>query len=144
MFFLKIGIISALWVNKPVYGIFRILAGMGYRGAIMIATVIASESVPSKYKVMFIFIPHIGFNVGEVIIAIESYFIRDWQMLQLVEYSPIFAFAFLCLVLPNPARWLLSKGWNQKARKVLEVILNYFHSINLLFLFLFPGFAKKS
>ena len=118
MFFLKIGIISALWVNKPVYGIFRILAGMGYRGAIMIATVIASESVPSKYKVMFIFIPHIGFNVGEVIIAIESYFIRDWQMLQLVEYSPIFAFAFLCLVLPNPARWLLSKGLNQKARKV--------------------------
>ena len=63
-------------------------------------------------------------------------------MLQLVEYSPIFAFAFLCLVLPNPARWLLSKGWNQKAKKVLEVILNYLHSIQPSISF--PGFAKKS
>ena len=34
------GVISVLWINKSVYGIFRFLAGMGYRGAIMIATVI--------------------------------------------------------------------------------------------------------
>ena len=59
---------------------------------------------------MFIFIPHIGFNIGEFIIAIESYFIREWKMLQLVEYVPIFAMVFLCLLFPNPARWLLSKG----------------------------------
>ena len=34
------GVISVLWVDKSMYGLFRVLAGMGYRGAIMIATVI--------------------------------------------------------------------------------------------------------
>ena len=71
---------------------------------------IASETAPPKHKVPFIFIPHIAFNIGEFIISIESYFIRDWKLLQLVEFGPSLVLTLLCLVLPNPARWLLSKG----------------------------------
>ena len=114
------GLVSVLWVNKFAYGVYRILAGMGYRGAIMIATVITSETAMANHKVLFIFIPHLGFNLGEMLCTFESYFIRQWKLLQLVQYGPIFVFSFLCLWVPNPARWLMSKDQVPKAKKILQ------------------------
>ena len=42
------------------------------------------------------FIPVMGYHIGEMLIAIESYLLRDWKLLQLVEFSPILAMIGLC------------------------------------------------
>ena len=114
------GIISAIWINQVVYGFFRVLAGMGFAGAYMTAMVISSETAPPKQKIIFMFVPAVAFHVGEVINATESYFFRDWKMLQLVMYVPILILVLLYFVLPEPSRWLMSKGKVTQAKEVLQ------------------------
>ena len=114
------GVISTLWINPFVYGFYRIFAGMGYSGAIMTSFVISSETAPPSHKMIFMFIPGVAFHVGELINATESYFFRDWKILQLVVYVPILALVLLYFVLPEPARWLMSKGCVSDARHNLE------------------------
>ena len=114
------GIITTLWVNPVVYGIYRVLAGIGYSGAITTALVISSETAPPKHKMIFMFITGVALHVGEVINATESYFFRDWKTLQLVVYVPILTLVLLYFVLPEPARWLMSKGHIDLAKDNLE------------------------
>ena len=93
---------------------------IGWRGAVLIAVVISSEIAPKNCKVLFMFVPVMGYHIGEMLIAIESYLIRDWKLLQLVEFSPILAMIALCFFMPEPARWLLSKGKYSQAKKLLK------------------------
>ena len=86
----------------------------------MIAVVISSEIAPKNCKVLFMFIPVMGYHIGEMLIAIESYLIRDWKLLQLVEFSPILAMIGLCFFMPEPARWLISKGKYSQAKTLLQ------------------------
>ena len=66
------------------------------------------------------FVPVMGYHIGEMLIAIESYLIRDWKLLQLVEFSPILAMIGLCFFMPEPARRLLSKGKYSQAKILLK------------------------
>ena len=66
------------------------------------------------------FIPVMGYHIGEMLIAIESYLLRDWKLLQLVEFSPILAMIGLCFFMPEPARWLISKGKYSQAKTLLQ------------------------
>ena len=114
------GIISTLWINQVVYGFYRVFAGMGFTGAYATAMVISSETAPPKQKIIFMFIPGVAFHVGEVINATESYFFRDWKILQRVMYIPILILVLLYFMLPEPARWLMSKGEITEAKNVLQ------------------------
>ena len=58
-------------------------------------TVQSSETAPSKQKIIFMFIPGVAFHVEEVINATESYFFRDWKILQRVMYVPILTLVLL-------------------------------------------------
>ena len=86
----------------------------------MTSFVISSETAPPSHKMIFMFIPGVAFHVGELINATESYFFRDWKILQLVVYVPILALVLLYFLLPEPARWLMSKGHVSEARHNLE------------------------
>ena len=92
---------------------------------IMIAMIIASETSHPKYKVFFIFIASMGLHFGELLAAAESYLIRDWKTLHIVFYAPVLVFLILCFVIPEPARWLLSKGNDIKAKEILQKIAKF-------------------
>ena len=62
---------------------------------------------------------NIPFALGEMIVGLEAYFIRDWINLQLAAYVPIVGGCLLYFVLPESPRWLLSTGKNKEARKIV-------------------------
>ena len=61
-----------------------------------------------------------GYHVGEIVVAGQSYFIRQWRQLQMAQYAPVLGLVVLCFFIPEPVRWLVSKGKIKKAKEVLE------------------------
>uniref|UniRef100_A0A8B9QPD4 Solute carrier family 22 member 13 n=1 Tax=Anas platyrhynchos TaxID=8839 RepID=A0A8B9QPD4_ANAPL len=48
------------------------------------------------------------------------YGIRNWRLLEIAGSAPIFALFFFTWVLPESARWLVTKGKIEEAKKVLQ------------------------
>ena len=62
------------------------------------------------YSKVFLLLVGIGFIVGELVLALEAYLIRDWITLQLVAYLPMLILMGLYFILPESTRWLIAKG----------------------------------
>ena len=62
------------------------------------------------YSKIFLLLVGIGFIVGELVLALEAYLIRDWITLQLVAYLPMLILMGLYFILPESTRWLIAKG----------------------------------
>ena len=56
------GVISSLWMSKSFFAVHRILAGIGWRGSVTNAMVVASETAHAKHKVFFMFLVGIGWK----------------------------------------------------------------------------------
>uniref|UniRef100_A0A8C6ZCA9 Solute carrier family 22 member 13-like n=1 Tax=Nothoprocta perdicaria TaxID=30464 RepID=A0A8C6ZCA9_NOTPE len=65
-------------------------------------------------------VSHCCFAIGQMILAGLSYGIRNWRLLQIAGSVPIFALFFYFWVLPESARWLMTKGRVEEAKKILQ------------------------
>ena len=71
------------------YGFLRFVTGMGGIGCFMVCFVLAVEHVGFKYTMLIGIAIEIPFAIGEIILGLEAYFIRDWTTLQIVAYLPL-------------------------------------------------------
>ena len=69
-------ILTVFSKDKISLAILRIIYGIGTKGCVMVNYVMAAETTLPNYKVMIMFIAGIGFQFGEVVFAIEAYFLR--------------------------------------------------------------------
>ncbi|XP_067834866.1 solute carrier family 22 member 13b isoform X2 [Heptranchias perlo] len=60
-----------------------------------------------------------SFSAGQMFLAGLAYGIRDWRMLQLTTSCPLVIFFFYIWILPESARWLVTQGRNEAAKKYL-------------------------
>ena len=59
-----------------------------------------------------------GWMIGEFILVMEAYFLRDHLALQLVSHAPMLLVTIVILCgIPESTRWLISKKMYKKARK---------------------------
>uniref|UniRef100_A0A663M616 Major facilitator superfamily (MFS) profile domain-containing protein n=1 Tax=Athene cunicularia TaxID=194338 RepID=A0A663M616_ATHCN len=65
-------------------------------------------------------ISHCFFAIGQMILAGLSYGIRNWRLLEIAGSAPVFVLFFYIWVLPESARWLVTKGRIEEAKKVLQ------------------------
>uniref|UniRef100_A0A8B9R2N3 Solute carrier family 22 member 13 n=1 Tax=Anas platyrhynchos TaxID=8839 RepID=A0A8B9R2N3_ANAPL len=80
----------------------------------------ATEWVGVSYRPHAVLITHCCFAAGQMILAGLSYGIRNWRLLEIAGSAPIFALFFFTWVLPESARWLVTKGKIEEAKKVLQ------------------------
>ena len=52
---------------------------------------------------------NIPFALGEFLLGVEAWLVRDWVHLQLVAHAPVLALASLAWLCPESVRWLLTK-----------------------------------
>ena len=114
------GLIMTVIKNKPSLAIFRVIYGIGAKGCVMVAYVLAAESTTPRHKILLMFIAAIGYHVGEVIFPVEAYFVREWIPLQLISHGPLILLFISSLFVAESPRWLLSNGQCDKAIKVME------------------------
>ena len=101
------------------YGFFRFLTGIGGMSCFMVAFVICVEYVGAKYTMFTGIIIEVPFALGEMLLALEAYCIRDWYTLQLVAHCPLIILLGLYFVVPESPRWLLATGRFEEAKKVI-------------------------
>ncbi|XP_071507310.1 solute carrier family 22 member 3-like [Diadema antillarum] len=100
--------------------IFRVVAGASVMGVMSSAFVLANEFVgPSKRNVAGNVIWMV-FSMGYMSLAFIAYYIRYWRKLYLViSVVPFVLLLFFCII-PESARWLVSKGREPEARKIMR------------------------
>ena len=102
------------------FGFFRILTGMGGIGCFMVTFVQAVEFIGPKYTMLFGITIEIPFAIGELILGLQAYLIRDWFTLQLVAYVPLLLLLVVWFLIPESPRWLLTKGRTEEAIAIIR------------------------
>uniref|UniRef100_A0A8C4KS95 Solute carrier family 22 member 13-like n=1 Tax=Dromaius novaehollandiae TaxID=8790 RepID=A0A8C4KS95_DRONO len=80
----------------------------------------ATEWVGVSYRTHAVLISHCCFAAGQMLLAGLSYGIRNWRLLEIAGSVPTFALFFYFWVLPESARWLMTKGRVEEAKKILQ------------------------
>uniref|UniRef100_A0A183BV92 histone acetyltransferase n=1 Tax=Globodera pallida TaxID=36090 RepID=A0A183BV92_GLOPA len=109
--------LSPFW---QLYSVFRACVGFAHPGIFVIAVIIGMELVgPTKRKIASLF-TGVFFAVGQVLLGLLAYFVRDYQYLH--AFIAVFAAVFLSYwwVVPESARWLVSQKRYAEADQILR------------------------
>uniref|UniRef100_A0A914I9J6 Major facilitator superfamily (MFS) profile domain-containing protein n=1 Tax=Globodera rostochiensis TaxID=31243 RepID=A0A914I9J6_GLORO len=109
--------LSPFW---QLYSVFRACVGFAHPGIFVIAVIIGMELVgPTKRKIASLF-TGVFFAVGQVLLGLLAYFVRDYQYLH--ASIAVFAAVFLSYwwVVPESARWLVSQKRYAEADQILR------------------------
>ena len=114
------GFLGAFMPNAHGFGFFRFLTGIGGIACFMVTFVIVVETVGVKYTMLAGIFIEIPFALGELLLGLEAYFIRDWFTLQLVAYTPLIILLGLYFLVPESPRWLIATGRYEEAVKIIK------------------------
>ncbi|XP_025965609.1 solute carrier family 22 member 3 [Dromaius novaehollandiae] len=118
------GIIVAFAPNFTVFLIFRFLQGVFGKGTWMTCYVIVTEIVGSDQRILGIVI-QIFFTLGIMILPGISYWVPNWQGIQLAISLPNFLFLLYYWAVPESPRWLLTRRKREKALKIMRDIAKH-------------------
>ena len=71
------------------YGVTRILTGMGGIGCFMVSFVLVVEHVGARFTSLIGVAIEIPFAIGQGVLGLEAYFVRDWRALQILAHLPL-------------------------------------------------------
>ncbi|NXG51450.1 S22AD protein, partial [Psilopogon haemacephalus] len=114
------GLGTAFVPHFYVYMAFKCVVGASVSGITMTILALATEWIGVSSRPKAVLGSHCCFAIGQMILAGLSYGIRNWRLLQIAGSVPIFAFFFYFQMLPESARWLVTKGRIEEAKKVLQ------------------------
>lgn len=113
------GVLAGVAPEYITYTVSRFIIGTTTSGVFLVAYVIAMEMVgPSKRLFAGIFVM-MFFSVGFMLTALFAYFIHDWRGLQIGLTLPGLLFLSYYWIIPESARWLLSK--NRKEAAIVNI-----------------------
>ncbi|XP_017944704.1 solute carrier family 22 member 13 [Manacus vitellinus] len=103
-----------------VYMAFRCVVGASVSGITMTILTLATEWIGVSSRPKAVLSSHCCFAIGQMILAGLSYGIRNWRLLEIAGSAPILVVFFYIWVLPESARWLVTKGRMEEAKKLLQ------------------------
>ena len=71
------------------YGFMRVLTGMGGIGCFMVAFVLVVEHVGSRFTSLIGVAIEIPFAIGQGVLGLEAFIVRDWRALQILAHLPL-------------------------------------------------------
>lgn len=127
LFYLISAIGSAL-VNDPYsFAFFRFLGGIGVGASTIAAPAYVSEISPAKNRGKLVALYQFNIVFGILIAFLSNYLLRNvgdnaWRWMIGVEAFPALVYTLLIFIVPRSPRWLISKGREDEAKQVLELI----------------------
>ncbi|KAK7106961.1 organic cation transporter protein-like isoform X2 [Littorina saxatilis] len=103
----------------PVFCCFMFIQGMAITASFTNIYTIGMEQVGPSKRVWAGFVIMIFWAIGVILLAPMAYLLRDWQHLQIATAIPTFAFLSYFWLIPESARWLVSKGRVVEAEVIL-------------------------
>ena len=118
---------SAL-VNDPVsFALFRFLGGLGVGASTIAAPAYVSEIAPANQRGKLVSLYQFNIVLGILIAFLSNYLLRNtgaqpWRWMVGVEAIPALIYILFVVFIPRSPRWLIAKGREKEAQKVLHII----------------------
>ena len=80
-------VIGAFVETPEAFGFFRLTTGFSVSGLYLMSFIMTVEIVGAKFAAFFGIATSIAFALGELILGLEAYFIRDWRTLQVKQLA---------------------------------------------------------
>lgn len=127
MLFTISAIVSAMASDIAVFLIARILGGVGVGMAILIAPMYIAEIAPRKMRGTLVTFNQLNIVLGISIAYFSNYYFQQtiadpdikWRVMLGVEAIPALIYLALLFFVPRSPRWLMKKGWEEEAMRVL-------------------------
>ncbi|XP_018607006.1 solute carrier family 22 member 13b [Scleropages formosus] len=113
------GVGASFSPNIYVYTFLRFVVGTAVSGIIINTFVLGTEWCGPSKRSLFTFVTHSCYAFGLMLLAGIAYGVRQWRTLQLVLNVPLLLLGVYFWVLPESARWLLTQGKKEEARKLI-------------------------
>ncbi|XP_068085603.1 organic cation transporter protein isoform X2 [Anabrus simplex] len=113
------GTLVALSPEYISFLILRLVVGLSSSGVFLVAYVLAMEMVGPSKRLFAGVVVQMFFTLGYIFTAVLAYFIKDWRILQVALTLPGTVFLIYWWFIPESARWLITKGRIDEAKKVL-------------------------
>lgn len=107
------------------FALCRIFSGVGVGAVIPLSVTIVSEYAPTKYRGTFVTITKTFMMIGWVIAGLIAMYVVPnfgWRMCFLIGGFPFIYGIVMYFLVPESVQWLLSKGRNDEAMKIVNRI----------------------
>ncbi|KAM9792245.1 solute carrier family 22 member 7a [Neosynchiropus ocellatus] len=114
-----LGLSSAYSTSYTMFAISRALCGAALSGLSIIGVVLGIEWTDVRHRTFTGTVMSLSWSVGNMVLALLAYLIRDWRYLTLAVTAPCVISIATWWWLPESARWLMANGQTEQARKHL-------------------------
>jgi len=121
-----ISAIGSSMVNDPyTFAFFRFIGGLGVGASTIAAPAYVSEIAPAKDRGRLVALYQFNIVLGILIAFLSNYLLSNigenaWRWMIGVEAFPALIYTFMVLTVPKSPRWLLLKGRDEEAKKILH------------------------
>jgi MFS family permease len=120
-------LLSALTTQFPLFVLSRVIGGIAVGGAILIAPTYIAEIAPQKTRGTLVSINQLMIVTGISASFFSNWYLVDagqnnWRWMLGVEAIPALLYFVLLFFVPESPRWLLGKGDEAGARRILEKV----------------------
>ncbi|MFS4416097.1 sugar porter family MFS transporter [Maribacter sp. 2307ULW6-5] len=126
--FYTVSALGSALANDPItFAVFRFLGGLGVGASTVAAPAYISEIAPAKDRGKLVGLYQFNIVLGILIAFFSNYLLsglgeNDWRFMMGVEAIPAVLYTALALTLPKSPRWLLTKGRQEEARQLFQLI----------------------
>ncbi|CRK94736.1 CLUMA_CG008236, isoform A, partial [Clunio marinus] len=113
------GILRIFAFNYTMYAVFEFFDALFGGGTYSTAYIIGLELVTPRLRTLTGTFLNCFYAFGEIYLGLIAMWFKNYRMILLFSYVPgFFTISFICL-LPQSIRWLITKGLNEEAKKIL-------------------------
>ncbi|XP_045769430.1 organic cation transporter protein-like isoform X1 [Maniola jurtina] len=116
-------IMSYITSVLPSYAIFLVcwfILAIASGGIGIISFVISMEVVGGKWRTIIPILYQLPFGLGNTVMAILAYWLRDWRKLEFALATLSSFYMFYWVFIPESPKWLIATAQNEKALEVLH------------------------
>ncbi|KAI3381222.1 hypothetical protein SNEBB_002699 [Seison nebaliae] len=110
------------WPSYLLFVISRVVLAVSTRGISVSGFILGMEIVGIQARTHAGIIVEYFFAIGQLVLVLLAYFIRDWRTLGWATSLVVVPFLSYYWVLPESPRWLLSSGKDDEAKKIMKRI----------------------
>ncbi|XP_026037902.1 solute carrier family 22 member 6 [Astatotilapia calliptera] len=119
------GTCAAFSPSFPLFCFFRFGCGMALSGIALNSLSLILEWIPTRVRTVVGTMSGYCYTLGQLILALMAYYIRDWRWLTLAVSLPFYVFFLYAWWFHESARWLALKNKPDRAIKGLKSVAKF-------------------
>ncbi|XP_046525318.1 solute carrier family 22 member 13 isoform X5 [Equus quagga] len=122
LLFAIFGLAPAFVPSFELYMVLRFAVATAVAGFTFSNVTLLTEWLGPSWRTLSVVLGQCSFSAGQMALAGLAYGIRNWRLFQIVGTAPVLLLFFYFWVLPESARWLLTRGRVEEAKKLIQKV----------------------